>query len=224
MESTYWKTAGENFINESLADRVYKLLETSIIEMEISPGSILSEDEIAASLNVSRSPVREALLRLEYAGLVIKERKSRVVATITEAMMIDNYHFWAMTESYAAGHSCKTASPQDLGRIGQVLEQLEQSLDDSRQYQELNYRYHSLLVAPCPYKKLVELHANALNHIRWGYNFTLHLPDDIGHSNITHHEIFKVYRGKDSAALESMLRAHIENAAQRFRQKYFKQL
>ncbi len=215
------EAAAGRLSNESLADQVYKLLESSIIEMKLAPGSILSEDELAEKLDVSRSPVREALFRLEYAGLVNKERKSRVVTAITEDMIIENYHFWAMTESYAAGIACRHAGPQDLARIRRLLEKLEESRNDTENYQQLNCEFHSMLAVPCPYKKLVELHENALSRIRWGYNFTLHLRADIGHSNANHHEIFEAYCVKDGGALESMLREHIENAARRLMKQYF---
>lgn len=217
-----WKNVAAVFSNESLADRVFTLLEQGIINMEIPPGTILSEDEIAANLKVSRSPVREALLRLEHMGLVNKERKSRTVSTITKEMMMSHYHMWAMTESYGAAEACQVVQAHELARIRDTLNLLEGVLHDTPKYQDYNWLFHSALVQPCPYKKLVELHANAFSHIRWGHNYTLYRNDDIDHSNATHLKIFELYQQKKSEELEALIRAHVKSAAQRFMDKYFK--
>ena len=213
-----------SFSSQSLADKVYALLEENIISMEIPSGSVLNEDEIATKLDVSRSPVREALLRLEHAGLIYKKRKSRVVAKITEIMMIENYHFWAMTEAYAAAQACLVATPEQLDRLAELIDAMEGKKGERDQYQQANILFHAALVDPCPFPKLATQHANALNYIRWGSNYTLHMPDDLGNSNHLHREILAAYRDKDTAMLEAKIRSHVDDVAARFKNKYFKML
>ena len=219
-----WKSVCETVSNESLADKVCNLLESSILNMELKPGTVLSEDEIAATLNVSRSPVREALLRLEHIGLVDKERKSRVVSSITEEKIINNYHIWAMVESYTAGLACLNATAQEMSAMREAIKEMEQSKDggDIMNYHDLNYQFHEMLVAPCPYKRLIEQHKNALSHIRWGYNYTLMWLEDIGYSNSQHSDILNAYSERDRESVERAVREHTGNASSRLQSLYIK--
>ena len=208
---------GKNLSNESLADKVYSLLEVGIVEMEIKPGEQLNEEELAASLNVSRSPVREALLRLEYVGLVDRIRKGRVVASVTDEKIINNYLVWGMTESYAAGLACLSSTEEDVTVMHQILEEMRQTRNSHNfgQYRSLNDKFHKMLVAPCPYKLLKEQHQLALINIRWGLNYTLHWKDDVGRSSVQHDDIMKAYVKRDRPSVERAVREHIEGAAQR---------
>ncbi len=98
-----------------LVRKIYSLLEENIISMALLPESKLVEDNIARALGVSRSPVREALMQLENAGLVVRQTgKGRVVASFTEREVIDNYEVWEMIESYTGGLACLTATTRRI--------------------------------------------------------------------------------------------------------------
>ena len=98
-----------------LVHKIYTVLEENIISMSLPPDSKLVEDNIARVLGVSRSPVREALMQLENAGLVVrKDGKGRVVAGFSEREIIDNYQVWEMIEGYAGGLACLTAAESDF--------------------------------------------------------------------------------------------------------------
>ena len=70
-------------------------------------------------------------------------------------------------------------------------------------------------MTPCRNSSLLECHRNALNHIRWGYNYTLNYTEDIDHSNQEHNEIFKAYCAQDSATVERLIRKHIDDVSAR---------
>lgn len=74
--------------DESLVQQIYRVLWDSIITLKILPGQLVSEKEIAAALNASKTPVREALIRLEDVGLVSVVPKS---GTYVTAIRIDTY-------------------------------------------------------------------------------------------------------------------------------------
>ena len=80
---------------ESLSDKVCRILEENILNAAYPSGTSLSEGDIAIALNVSRSPVREALLRLEAAGLVERAKKGRVVTEVKKNYIEANYAFHA---------------------------------------------------------------------------------------------------------------------------------
>lgn len=215
------KTAGQGITNESLTEKVYQFLENSILEMRLKPGDQLNEVDIANALHVSRSPVREALLRLEYNGLVNKSRKFRTVSYITEESIVNNYHMWSMTESYAAVMACVAATSDDLLNIEEALVKMGKvkKEKDIESYRILNDQFHMLLVAPCPYLNIVEYHRNALNHIRWCYNYTLG-REDVSSSEAQHSNIFDAYKTKNVEVLERIIRTHINNARERMLHYY----
>lgn len=216
------KSAGQSITSESLTEKVYQFLETSILEMKLKPGDQLNEVDIANVLNVSRSPVREALLRLEHVGLVNKSRKFRTVSYITEESIINNYHMWNMTESYASVMASTVATPDDLLNIEEALVKMGKFKNekDIGSYRELNNQFHMLLVAPCPYANIVECHRNAMNHIKWGYNYTLMGIENMSSSEAQHSDIFDAYKSKNLDALERIIRTHINSALDRMLRYY----
>ena len=223
MDMEFLRAAGQSIINESLTDKVYNFLENSILEMRLKPGDQLNEVDIANALNVSRSPVREALLRLEHNGLVNKSRKFRTVSRITEESIANNYHLWSMTESYAAALACEVATEKDISSIEEALAEMKRAnkYKNINSYRELNNRFHTRLVEPCPVSGIVELHRNALNHIKWCYNYTLMDAENMVTSEEQHSEIFNAYKTRDTVTLERILRTHIDDALERML-SYFK--
>ncbi|UCF55857.1 MAG: GntR family transcriptional regulator [Deltaproteobacteria bacterium] len=206
-------------------EKVYTLLEENIINMTLPPGDNLVEEDIARSLDISRSPVREALVRLETACLVRKSKKGRVVASITEADIINNYEIWEMMESFAGGLASQVATVKDLGEIERILGEMKSvtNRDDSfPRYRDLNYQFHYHLVAPCPNQPLVQLYENALKRIHWCYNLSISWHQDLVVSYSEHTKIFEAYRAKQHESFEKRVRAHIRKALKRLRIEYSK--
>ncbi len=212
--------------SESLVDKVTHLLEEGIINMTFPPGTNLIEGNLAKTLDISRSPIREALLRLEYEGLVKKMKKGRVVATLTKQLVVDYYEAWEMIHVFAGRMACETAEEEDYKKIQQVLSEMK-SLDnldgDSMTiYHNLNYLFHLNIVAPCRNKHLVRLQKMALNHIRWCWNLSISWPNDLIVSSSDHQKIFDAYCAKDKEQLSSLVGNHVRNASKRFQTEYTK--
>lgn len=102
---------------ESLTDMVFKAIRDAIVSKAIPPGGQISEASLAAQLNVSKTPVREALLRLRYAGLVEPQGRSlRVVVPSPEAIR-DAYELRNGLEQTTAHHATCRASDAERGQI-----------------------------------------------------------------------------------------------------------
>jgi len=222
-ESFIEKISEKPLRQESLVDKVYNLVEENIINMTLPPGGNLVEDDIAKALDISRSPVREALVRLENAGLVKKSKKGRVVASFTERDIINNYEIWEMMESFAGGLACQVATVKDLGKIERILNEMQSIINQDdlvARYRDLNYQFHYHLVAPCPNQLLVQLYENALKRIHWCYNLSISWHQDLVVSYSDHTKIFEAYREKKRRIFEERVRAHIRNALKRFQNEY----
>ena len=228
------KAVEENFLKKMagqppltadlLVRKIYSLLEENIISMALLPESKLVEDNIARALGVSRSPVREALMQLENAGLVVRKAgKGRVVASFTEREVIDNYEVWEMIESYTGGLACLTATEEDFRKIGAILNQMKElsSVEgEFNNYRHLNYSFHYNMIAPCSNKALIRMYENALKPIKWCWNLSIFWQRDFSRSFDEHDELLNVYRNRDRAKYERLVRRHIHDASERFRKEY----
>jgi DNA-binding GntR family transcriptional regulator len=95
-------------------DHVYRLLRQSVVNGLIPGGGRLVEEEIAEQLQVSRTPVREALRRLESDGLIVREGRGRVVATtITDQDRRDLNALRVAIDQVIARFACERATPED---------------------------------------------------------------------------------------------------------------
>ena len=207
-----------------LVHKIYTVLEENIISMSLPPDSKLVEDNIARVLGVSRSPVREALMQLENAGLVVrKDGKGRVVAGFSEREIIDNYQVWEMIEGYAGGLACLTAAESDFRKVEEILEQMENLPGEDGllpEYRRLNYSFHYNMVLPCRNKMLIRMYENALKPIRWCWNLSILWKHDLSRSYGEHRQILDAYRHRDRAEYERLVRSHIGEAAERMWKEY----
>lgn len=207
-----------------LVRKIYSLLEENIINGALLPESKLVEENIARVLGVSRSPVREALMQLENAGLVVRKTgKGRVVASFAEREVIDNYEVWEMIESYTGGLACLTATEEDFRKIEAILHQMEElsSVEgEFSNYRHLNYSFHYHMIAPCSNRALIRMYENALKPIKWCWNLSIFWKRDFSRSYGEHDELLDVYRKRDRAMYEMLVRRHIHDASERFRKEY----
>lgn len=211
-----------NLETESLADKVYNIIENNIITLKIPPGTSLSEVNIANSFNISRSPVREALYKLEYKGLVKRSSTGRIVAEINKKELIDNYQAWEMVESFTAALSSNNAKNKDIKELTKIKNLLENFSDQEmiNEYRNYNYKFHAQLIKPCPNDYLIKLHKNILNKVEWCYNYSISLISDMEISSIFHGKIYDAYVNNDIENLKKYISEHINAASQRFQKAW----
>lgn len=132
-----------------IADRVAGSLARRIVDGEIEPGEVLTEVDIAASVGASRTPVREAMLRLDGWGLVrLAPKKGAVVTNPTARERRELLAVRAMLENSAVA---AVARDDDARRL--LLEELDvnlaaqaQAVDDPRAFAPLDYAFHALII------------------------------------------------------------------------------
>ena len=226
MEENFLKKMAEQppLTADLLVRKIYSILEENIISMALLPESKLVEDNIARALGVSRSPVREALMQLENAGLVVRKTgKGRVVASFTEREVVDNYEVWEMIESYTGGLACLTATEEDFRKTEAILDQMKELssvVGEYNNYRHLNYSFHYNMIAPCSNKVLIRMYENALKPIKWCWNLSIFWERDISRSYAEHNKLLNVYRNRDRGRYETLARRHIHDASERFRKEY----
>ena len=108
----------ERFARESGRDYALRTLKENIIRAELEPGAYISENELAAQLGLSRTPVREALIELSRCKAVeISPQKRSQVAYIDEALVEEARFARKVLEPAVAAQVCATATEEDLLRL-----------------------------------------------------------------------------------------------------------
>lgn len=140
----------------TLRDEARRILREMILEGELGPGSRINEVHLAEDLGISRSPLREALGRLEEEGFLRSEAgRGYFVQPLTREEVREVYPILAALESLAVRTSDETdARVESLERINAKL---ESALDDADRALELNDRWHRTLVEGCENRRLLEM-------------------------------------------------------------------
>jgi DNA-binding GntR family transcriptional regulator len=196
----------------SRAQWVYKSLRTAIHEGKYARGERIREEEVARSLGVSRTPVREALSLLQAAGLLEISAGGLVVAQLTRSQVIELYAMREILEGAAASFAAQHASPTEIATLRQLCRIFERSLDDPRKLALINRELHNAIYEASHNRYMMrtlhELH-DALA-LMPGTTFTIKgRPMVVAQE---HAQIVDAIEKRDAAAAERAARAHIRGA------------
>ena len=112
----------KDFRTVTLADQVFERLESDIIQGVYPRGEVLTELRLVEQLNVSRTPIREALRRLEQEHLIADTGKGTVVLGITAEDLVDIMDIRCKIEGLASYYAAKNAAPDGLARLQHILD------------------------------------------------------------------------------------------------------
>ena len=148
----------------SLADQVFEHLENDILSGKYQRGELLTESKLSSELGVSRTPIREALRRLEQEHLIEESGKGSMVIGITEKDLEDIFLIREHIEGLAASLAAKNCTEEQLKELREVLELQEFYLakQDPEHIKHMDNRFHATLYklsgSMAFYDTLVPLH------------------------------------------------------------------
>ena len=153
---------------ETLPSIVYKKLRDAILNGVFSPGQMLRQDDVASKLGVSRSPLREALPRLEADGIVVlNPRRGYAVASLDPKQITEVFDLRCLLETELARRSIQKRTESDIARIYSIISEMTPLADkpdaaSMARWFDLNMHFHTALLLPadCPH------HLKALDHSR----------------------------------------------------------
>ena len=200
--------------NISLADQVFEQLEKEILTGAYAYGDILTEAHLTAALGVSRTPVREALRRLEQEGLVADTGKGMEVLGITPRDIADIYAIRAHLEGMAAAYAAANASDEEIAELAAIpdLQEFYAAKGDSAQVRDLDTRFHETLYriskSPILESTLLPLHKRVMKYRKASIEKT----GRAAVSAAEHRAICDAIRARDTAGAEAAASAHIAAA------------
>jgi len=146
-----------------LKDKVYEAIKKSIINLSLLPNAPLVEQRLAEELGVSKSPIREALMRLEREGLVHTiQFRGCFVARITQKDIIDLFQFREALETFCAKYACKIFSHAEIKRAKEIISGAEEALrqDDIKLCLSGNLQFHEFLISQSKNGRILKAYAN----------------------------------------------------------------
>ena len=182
----------------SFASQAYTTIKGNILENRYPPGHQALEQELATELGMSRTPVREALVRLEREGLVelIPRRGMRVVP-LSPADMKEIYEVLAGLETAAlALMNGKDPASVDLDLLENCLQKMEDALarNDLGSWAEADAHFHQALLSLCNNRRLVDMAATLSDQAHRARMITLRLRPLPNRSNIEHRQVLDAIR------------------------------
>ena len=194
-----------------LAADVHRALRAKIVSLEYKPGSRLVEDDISHDIGVGRTPVREALLRLEGEGLVSRQRRGWIIEAMDPANARFIFEARISVESYATRVAADRGDAVSLERLEELVVRMDDLDSISRtELNRLDRTFHETIVAMAGNPLFVEMHDRTQFHY-----WNLRLPvlfnrEQTLASNEQHKAILAALTAKDGATAERIAREHIE--------------
>ncbi|WP_406506026.1 GntR family transcriptional regulator [Streptomyces sp. NBC_01602] len=194
-------------------EEIYRTLRERIIEGRYVPGFRLSQGALAAELETSRTPLREALHRLEADGLVVAEaNRGMEVAPTSPADVEQHYVLRLLVEPTTISGIIDLLTEDDLVRMTQDLEAMEAARHRIRDFQEAHLRFHQTALSRYP-KALAELteslHLKIHRHQRL-YLSHPHTPEQF---TSVDRNFLEAVRARDSELARQILEFHLIDAA-----------
>ncbi len=197
-----------------LRDVVFNTLRQAILRGEMEPGERLMEIQLAQKLGVSRTPIREAIRKLELEGLVIMiPRKGAEVAHITEKDMKDVLEVRATLEELAVSLACKNVSEEKIAELKAANKAFEASIvsKDVVNIVDADVKFHDIIYSMTNNARLIQIINNLREQM---YRYRLEYVKDARiHSVLIneHNDIIKQLEDRNIERAKEVVHQHINN-------------
>lgn len=195
-----------------LRDVVFQTLRQAILKGELQPGERLMEIKLADRLGVSRTPIREAIRKLELEGLVVMvPRKGAAVANITEKDTKDVLEVRRTLEMFAVEVACERISAEQLEALKEAAKAFEDSKGsmDVIRIAETDMQFHEVIYEATQNERLVQM----LNNLRENmYRYRIeYLKDPNYYDSLMreHREILEAIEAGDKQRARAGMESHI---------------
>ena len=197
-----------------LRDVVFNTLRQAILTGELKPGERLMEIHLANKLGVSRTPIREAIRKLELEGLVTMiPRRGAEVAQITEKSMSDVLEVRRAVDALCVELACERISEEELEALKAACDSFEQAVNsgDVKKIAQADVALHDIIVKATGNQRLVQL-VNTLSEQMYRYRFE-YIKDVSQHKSLVeeHRVIYESILKKDKETASEAAKLHIDN-------------
>ena len=210
------------FVRRVLMDDAADALRDAILSGRLAPGARLIEDDLAAMLQVSRGPIRQALTRLQHEGLVIHEtHRGASVATVSADDIDEIYSLRMALERLAFARACDFATSEDFLLIERRLDafgRIPRKLVTRQKVAEIDIDFHAAVFQAARHSRLLAAWRGLRSQVMLFLLLRDALPADYRDSWLLDHQsLLEVLRRRDKRAAMAASEAHIGAALARLR-------
>lgn len=205
----------------SLADQIFEKLENDILVGEYARGEVLTELKLSETLGVSRTPIREALRRLEQESIIKMSSKGAVVLGISPADIQAIYEIRTRIEGYAARCAALNASEEEIKALRNIvdLQGFYIQREDPQQIMNCDSEFHKKLYSMSGsmpiYTTLTELHKKVIKFRR----ASVEMSARARRSYDEHLAIYNAIAARDGELAEQLTVEHVKNAKESINKK-----
>ena len=204
---------GKNSLRRrSLHEEVADCVRTMIIEGELKEGQRIHEPELCQQLDISRTPLREALKVLHSEGLVtIEPNRGAWVATITPEEIREHFEIISSLERRAAELTAVKVSESDLARLSKLQDKLERHYQarERNEYFETNQHIHRLIIELAGNDTLTQLHHQLMNRVSRGRYLAIGMQHRWEESVEEHRALLDALRDRNAELAGRILAEHV---------------
>lgn len=197
----------------SLGNLVYSKLRQRIIEGHLRAGERLREVELASMLGVSRTPVREAIKRLESDGFATYvSSRGAIVAELTPEQAVELYAVREILEGAAARFAAQHAIPAEIQLLEDLLNAQLQLGDNPDEQSKLNRRFHQTIYRMAHNRYLLGILTKSQDYMVLLHKTTYYAAGRSDTAYEEHRAIVEAIKARDAAKAEESAREHIREA------------
>lgn len=207
---------------ELLADQATRILRDAIVTGELAPGAELPEEKIAAKLGISRTPLREALRRLQREGFLTAQRgKPSKVTNLTEEDFLHTLEVRQLIETYSIEKIVDNISESLLKQLKENIKQQEKATLDYNfnLFLELDRDFHLLLASANKNQQIRDIIYEMNTGIYRVFNFFVYKLPKTGEISFREHlEILEAIEEKKASLAKKKMEEHIGKIATRMKE------
>jgi len=210
-----------------IRDKVYQYIKQAIVQGIYKSGERIIERELADQLNVSRTPIREALFRLESQGFVkTLPRKGVVVSQLSPEEVVEIFTILGSLESLAMKLAAQRATPEEREVLKRIIDEIDAELskpDVDQEYKNLHFDINEVIFRAAQSPRLARMLDSLSDYIRAFVHLGYELPGRQRRAMEEHREIASaVYHG-EAELVESLTKIHLENSKRAYLEALEKQ-
>ncbi|MFK7865822.1 MAG: GntR family transcriptional regulator [Alphaproteobacteria bacterium] len=199
-------------MNASNSDRAYEKLHELIANGELAPGARIMEAEIAARIGLSRTPVREAIRKLESNGLIVhKPRSGAAVRKLEHQEIVELYEMRIVLERAAAFMAARHISIGELQLLSALNKEMLDATD-TRKSAECNIAFHLAMFSAARNRFLVESYGTLADVLLLLGPTTLAKAERVEAAYSEHLEIIEAIKNGDSNAAANAIEQHMNSS------------
>lgn len=203
-----------DYKNTSLANQVFAVIEKNILTGVYPAGELITEPKLSAELGVSRTPVREALTKLETERLIRQTANGMLVLGISEKDVDEMYAVKKSMEPYATGLAVQNMTDEYLEKLKEIIEQQEfyVAKGNAEKIKDLDTEFHDVIYEASNSPTLASILSPVHHKLMKFRKVSLQFSNRSTQSVEEHKKIYQAIAKKDESMAKALMLEHVNNA------------